>query len=650
MRLLSRGQQKALDQFLVDKGIPLMLLMEAAGTAIADAVEARESVWEEHGTRKSTTPIDLLVGPGMNGGDLYVAARKLASSRQDRKIRIWEPGEPAGGLVGEMREAALAVGIPCKPLKKYKPRGVIVVDGLLGTGFQPERELSEELAGALWRLALAKADHAYIIACDLPSGVVADSGACHELAVAADETVTFFAPKIGQMMSPACQLNGELSVSTLGFPESLLSEFWEAWDAGLADADLAESDLAESDGMDQGTSSASATNKRVGKPLRQYPDDVYTYEMSDLVANLAPVKTDVHKGSQGYLLMLAGSSGMAGAARIAAEAALRSGAGMVRLVCERSVYLELFLSLPSLLYSIPDIEYDQRSEGGWTFSEIWDELDLIKKGKADDQSEVSAGPMTIQMPENLSESENRSSASPMDASALYAQEASTQAWLEAFLPFKAKASALLIGPGLGRGERTEALLRELLTWEQPLVIDADALFELAQSESLRQALRDRAGVTVLTPHGGEAERLAEAYGIDWQLPRLGQAAALAHAAGCWVVLKGEATLTASPADRIYVNTSGGPGLAKGGSGDILAGLLAGLLAQGLPPEVATPAAVYWHGAAGDLATKEMGWHSVTPLDTMIEISEFMDRTCRAYLESKKTRRKRKKPEYEPNWL
>lgn len=536
MRLLSRQQQKSLDSYLEEQGLALPLLMEAAGAAVA------RLLWTAAESCKAALPeVDLLAGPGMNGGDIYVAARKLLA--RGLSVTVWEAASAARaetGTAASMRRAAAGAGVRLRPLGEYTARPALVADGLLGAGYEPGRELAADLAEALRQLGLAKGQGAYIVACDLPSGVAADSGFVHPLTVAADQTVTFLAPKIGLLQSPACQYNGELIIDNLELPRELLDCFWHTYEA----------------------EPGHKTPLRHGEPWppNLYPNEVFALTPTEFSSLLRCVPSDAHKGSQGHLLAVAGSPGMAGAARLAGEAALRSGTGLVTILCDRAIYPELFAALPSLLYEIP-------------------------------------------------------------------ANADSSTWLRSLEARCDRTDAVLLGPGLGRTPRSALLLLGLLTWDQPLVLDADALFALANSAEAQAALRERAfggKVTILTPHGGEAALLAAAYGLaSWNgAARLWQAAALAHATQAWVVLKGEATLVASPAGRVYVNRTGGRGLAKGGSGDILAGLMSALVAQGLSPEAAAPAAVYWHGAAADCASDRLGWRSLAPTDTLAALGEI----------------------------
>ena len=167
--------------------------------------------------------------------------------------------------------------------------------------------------------------------------------------------------------------------------------------------------------------------------------------------------------------------------------------------------------------------------------------------------------------------------------------------------------AVAMGCGMGRGEESDLLLRRLLTVEKPLVLDADGINAL---EGHIDTLSRRLCATVLTPHEGELARI----GGDMTAPRESSAAAFAAAHGVYLVRKGHRTLAAAPDGRLAVNTTGNDGMAKGGSGDILTGLLTGLLAQGMEPFAACCAAVWLHGRAGDLAAEEKGRRGMTPLD------------------------------------
>ena len=166
---------------------------------------------------------------------------------------------------------------------------------------------------------------------------------------------------------------------------------------------------------------------------------------------------------------------------------------------------------------------------------------------------------------------------------------------------------LALGPGLGRSEGTARLVWELLKTEKPVVLDADGINALSGHIDVLDARRDK--VTVLTPHAVEFSRI----GGDLSHGDRQQAArdfAMRH--GCVLVLKGHGTVTAAPTGEVLVNTTGGSGLAKGGSGDVLTGVIASLLAQGADAVQAAVAGVWLHGRAGDLLEAELTAYGVMP--------------------------------------
>lgn len=192
---------------------------------------------------------------------------------------------------------------------------------------------------------------------------------------------------------------------------------------------------------------------------------------------------------------------------------------------------------------------------------------------------------------------------------------------------------VLAGPGMGRNPRAQQIVFRLIEdIEGPLVLDADGLNAL---EGQTQRLRARTGLTVLTPHDGEFARLA---GCSLPLnDRVEQAAELAQETGCVVVLKGHETLTVDPQGRVWRNTTGNPGMAKGGSGDILAGMIASLLGQKqLTGCVSCPGelvawAVYLHGAAGDAAAAQYGEYGMLPDDTLAAVAGVLQTHIQAEL-------------------
>ena len=179
--------------------------------------------------------------------------------------------------------------------------------------------------------------------------------------------------------------------------------------------------------------------------------------------------------------------------------------------------------------------------------------------------------------------------------------------------------AVLYGCGLGRSDALDELVRDVLTLPQPLVLDADGINALAGH---MDGLKRRGGVTVLTPHEGEFLRV----GGDLSRSRIDGAVDFAVAHGVYLVLKGRETVVAAPDGRYRVNTTGNSGMAKGGSGDILAGMIVSLLGQGMDGLEACCAAVYLHGRAGDLAAAAKGERGMTPGDLLEQIPYALKET------------------------
>ena len=188
--------------------------------------------------------------------------------------------------------------------------------------------------------------------------------------------------------------------------------------------------------------------------------------------------------------------------------------------------------------------------------------------------------------------------------------------LPAIRQHSAGCAALLLGCGLGRGDGVEEVVWTLLReTEQGVVLDADGINALAGHIDILDGRRGR--TTILTPHAGEFARI----GGDTAAPREEAAAAFAAAHGCVLVLKGPGTVVAAPEGTVYVNTTGNCGMAKGGSGDVLAGMVLALLGQGAAPAEAAAAAVWLHGLAGDLAAAEKTAYAMLPSDLVERLPE-----------------------------
>ena len=179
-----------------------------------------------------------------------------------------------------------------------------------------------------------------------------------------------------------------------------------------------------------------------------------------------------------------------------------------------------------------------------------------------------------------------------------------------------KCDVCVIGPGLGLNENTVRLTEILLEGiDIPIVLDADGINAVSKNINILAERASKGSCTILTPHDVEFARL----GGDLSAGRVVAARSLSVKHGAIVVLKGNTTVTALPNGKTMINTSGNPGMAKGGSGDILAGMIGSLVGQGLNIESAVPAAVYFHGAAGDSAAKRLGEYGMLPVDLLSEV-------------------------------
>lgn len=465
--LYTAAQVRELDRRAIeDFAIPGYELMQRAGRAAFGVLRAR---WP------AARRITVLCGTGNNGGDGYVLARlALEAGLQAEVIQLGEPGRIRGDAL-RAREAYLAAGGRVQGDTGRLPEAEVLVDALLGTGL-------ERTVEGRWRAAIEalNAHPAPVLAVDIPSGLHADTGAVLGAAVQAAATVTFIGLKRGLFTGRAPALVGELVFDDLQVPAEV--------HAGV-------------------------------------PAAARRLVLAELQQALAPRRRDDHKGRFGHVLVVGGDLGMAGAVRMAAEAAARCGAGLTSVATRREHVAAVVGPRPELMCRGVD--------------------------------------------------------APAELDALMA-----------------RASVIAIGPGLGRGPWGRGLLERVLEADLPLVVDADALNLLA-AEPLRRE------DWVLTPHPGEAARLLGCPVAEVQADRYGAAAELARRYGGVCVLKGAGSLVAD-GQGLAVCTAGNPGMASGGMGDVLTGILAGLRAQGLEAGPAARLGVCLHAAAADRAAAEGG--------------------------------------------
>lgn len=489
MKIATGREMREIDKSTMEWfGLPGIVLMENAGRAVAEKAVAL--LGEPKGKI-----VFIVCGRGNNGGDGYVAARWLHNCGARVKLFMAMDRTVVKGDALTQLETALRMGIEC--FDHTEPRGLekariavafadLVIDALAGIGLHGELSTIYKESIELMNSAGKK-----ILAIDIPSGVDVDTGAVREKAVQAMATVTFGLPKPGLLLQPGAACAGEIVVAPIGIPQELLT---------------------------------AAT-------IRQ------TLITPEYVASRLPRReADAHKGSQGHVLAVAGSRGLSGAAFLAAQGALRAGAGLVT------------VAVPESIRNVMEMKTTEA--------------------------------MTLELPETL--------AGGLGAEAIQRVQ-----------DFSARASVILLGPGLGRHEETLAAVREMVrTLERPLVLDADALYAMAGHNEILAAA---GGLAVLTPHPGEMARLTGLSVKQIQTDRLGSARRAAAEWNSIVVLKGSRTVVAFPDGELFVNPTGNPAMATGGTGDVLAGMIAALIAQGLSSHDAAVLAVYLHGRAGDLA-------------------------------------------------
>jgi ADP-dependent NAD(P)H-hydrate dehydratase / NAD(P)H-hydrate epimerase len=465
LELLTAKEMAAADRAAIARGVPGIELMEAAGAAVADAAAAHAP----------EGPILVVVGGGNNGGDGSVAARLLLQAGRDVEILL--TADPAR-LRGDAATAFSRWRGPTLAAGAELPAAALIVDALFGAG------LDRPVEGEGARLVAAMNDHpAPTLAVDLPSGLDSSTGQPRGVAVRAASTVTFFRRKPGHLLYPGRALCGEVILAQIGIPEDVLGPLGIAtWENGPA-----------------------LWSRRLAAP-----------------------SVTGHKYQRGHALVLSGPMTRTGAARLAAEAALRAGAGLVTL------------------------------------------------GSPPDALAVNASHLTAVMLRRVDGAED----------------------LAAMLEDR-RVTATALGPGLGTGPAEAELVRAALASPQACVLDADGLTAFEdRADTLFGWIAGREAPTVLTPHEGEFRRLFQDLAPSAALSRLEAARAAAVRSGAVVILKGPDTVIAGPDGRAAINANAPPWLATAGSGDVLTGMVAGLLARGIPAFPASCGAVWLHGEAG----------------------------------------------------
>ncbi|MDE2228810.1 MAG: NAD(P)H-hydrate dehydratase [Alphaproteobacteria bacterium] len=453
--LLTPAEMAAADRAAAAAGVAGSVLMEAAGRAVAEAVMRR---W-------SPRPVSVLCGPGNNGGDGFAAARRLAAAGWPVRLGLLGDRDQ---LSGEVREHAARWRGDVEQLSPAILDGAgVAIDAIFGAGLaRPVEGAARTVIEALIERRLP------VVAVDVPSGLDGASGAVLGIAAPATITVTFFRKKPGHLLLPGRLLCGELRLADIGIPAAVLD--------------------------------AIAPRCFENDPALWL--DAYPW-----------AEHGTHKYRRGHAVVFGGAA-MTGAARLAARAAQRIGAGLTTVAAPAAAFPIYAAALESIL--------------------------VTKLARAGD-----------------------------------------------FARFikDARRNAILVGPGAGVAPATRHAALAALATRRGVVLDADALTVFAKErKTLFNAL---AGArAVLTPHDGEFARLFSVAG-----DKLARARAAAAESRAVVLLKGTDTVIAAPDGRAAINANAPPTLATGGSGDVLAGMILGLLAQGLDPFRAAAAACWLHG-------------------------------------------------------
>ena len=515
MKIVSAAEMRAIDRATSERfGVPSLTLMENAGSAVARFVLTDYPQAERVG---------IVCGEGNNGGDGFVAARKLTEAgRAVRVLLLCDPTELRGdaAIMFERMKAVPLIVREAAGLDSHDAVEIfasdLIVDAVLGTGFRPP--VSDLYAAAIARMNDSAAP---IVAVDIPSGADADTlqapadadrsvratQAQLGIVVRADAVVAFTAPRPAHVF--AALTKGPTVIAPIGSPPAAI---------------------------------ASQLGLQLGTP-------------ADFAALLAPRALDANKGSYGHVLVIGGSLGKAGAAAMAGFSALRAGAGLSTVATPKSVLATVAGFHPELMTEpLPETE---------------------------------EGTISVR-----------------------ALEAGLDALLE-------RKTVIAIGPGISRNLETSEFVRTMLKPgavpdNVAIVVDADALNAF---EGAAEGLNGRGRTLVITPHPGEMARLTGLTIAQIQKQRLEVARQFAREHELIVVLKGHRTLIASPDGAVWVNSTGNPGMATGGTGDVLTGIVAGLIAQHPQHALeATALAVYLHGQAGDLASEAVGESSLVATD------------------------------------
>jgi len=513
MKIVSAAEMREIDRVTSERfGVPSLTLMESAGTAIANFVLSKYP---------QAKRVGIVCGKGNNGGDGFVAARKLREA--GREVTPWllaDPGELRGDaaqMFQRMGQTPVVVKSQdeCEAYKSRLRDADLLLDAILGTGFRPP--VSGLYAEAISAL---NASGRPVVAVDIPSGADADVIGAQTGAIArADAIVTFTAPRPAHVFGGLT--DGPTVIAPIGSPDEAIR---------------------------------SSLQLNLITP-------------GDVAPLIGPRPRDANKGSFGHVLVVGGSLGKAGAAAMAGMSALRAGAGLSTIATPKSVLSTVAGFHPEVMTE----PCDETDAGTISLRALeYAHMDNLVKGKA----------------------------------------------------------VLAIGPGISRHAETAEFVRTVVRkYLTAIVLDADGLNAF---EGASEKLNGKGRALVITPHPGEMARLTGLSVPQVQRDRIGIARSFAREHQLIVVLKGHRTLIARPDGEVWVNTTGNPGMATGGTGDVLTGMVAGMIAQNATRVLeATICAVYLHGLSGDLACESMGERPLVATDLINALPEAFRRVMQA---------------------
>ncbi len=504
--------------------------------------------------------VAVLAGPGNNGGDALVAASLLAQRGHAVAVCCCGRKLASDPLVGPLKQLSVLIRLveDTSQLANWREllmEAEVAIDGLLGTGAR--RPIEGIFAALLGELADIQArQRLVVVAVDVPSGLDCDAGEIDAATVRADLTVTFGFPKIGQLSLPGADYVGQLVVDEIGIQAS-----------------------------------------------EQIPLTVTT--AAEAAGWLPARPRGAHKGTFGRGLVVGGSTPYTGAAYLAAAAAYRAGCGLVTAALPESLHPVVATLLPEA-----------------TFLLLPEDLGVIARPAADLVARAAGSYEALDIGPGLT---TERPAAEFLTQLIDRLSGTAPSGVGFNLPFAAaapKATATSGEPGSSATPPAEhaqpAADHRAAAQERPnsWVVDADGLNLVAQTPALLSRLPRPC---VLTPHPGEMARLLSCSSEEVNADRLSVARRAAAEWGHVVVLKGAFTVVAAPDGRLAVNPFAEPALARAGTGDVLAGLVLGLLAQGVNQFDAARLAAYVHGLAGERAADKVGRRSTTAVDVLAQV-------------------------------